>query len=374
MNRIIFWALILLTASGIAADKKVSDLNALTQGNWATGDLFPIVDISVPETKKTSVADFDLRYLNKNTTQSANQVWAGPSSGSAAAPAFRSLVALDIPNLAASKITSGQGTLSTSTSGVTVGSGSNALLSSVTVDIATATNVVPGLVSTTTQGFGGIKQFLGGLAGVIASDATAGSNVTLSTPLFMAKLTGAITTLVGVTTPTIEKVIVLTNASGGAITVKNDLTATAADRILTGTNADLTFADGASLLLYYDTLTSRWRVIGGSGSGGGSNTITSSLALTGGGTITISTSSSVQSFLVAGSAAAVTLSTTPLGSSPPGDGSILYFIGNDDTKTVTFLFNDAANGLLMDSDVTLAKGQTLGLMYSSTLARYVRIK
>lgn len=40
-------------------------------------------------------------------TQSANAVFAGPSSGGAAAPAFRSLVSADIPALDAAKITSG---------------------------------------------------------------------------------------------------------------------------------------------------------------------------------------------------------------------------------------------------------------------------
>ena len=40
-------------------------------------------------------------------TQSANTVMAGPTSGGAAAPDFRALVAADIPGLAASKITSG---------------------------------------------------------------------------------------------------------------------------------------------------------------------------------------------------------------------------------------------------------------------------
>ena len=38
----------------------------------------------------------------------ANAVFAGPTTGSAAAPSFRSLVAADIPNIAATKITSGQ--------------------------------------------------------------------------------------------------------------------------------------------------------------------------------------------------------------------------------------------------------------------------
>lgn len=40
-------------------------------------------------------------------TQSANQVFAGPTTGSAAAPTFRGLVAADIPNLDASKLNSG---------------------------------------------------------------------------------------------------------------------------------------------------------------------------------------------------------------------------------------------------------------------------
>lgn len=39
--------------------------------------------------------------------QSANQIFAGPGSGGAAAPTFRSLVAADIPNLDANKITAG---------------------------------------------------------------------------------------------------------------------------------------------------------------------------------------------------------------------------------------------------------------------------
>ncbi len=40
-------------------------------------------------------------------TQSANTIFAGPTTGSPAAPAFRALVAADVPNLDAAKITSG---------------------------------------------------------------------------------------------------------------------------------------------------------------------------------------------------------------------------------------------------------------------------
>ena len=43
-------------------------------------------------------------FFNKTDTRSANAILAGPTSGSAAAPTFRSLVAADIPNIAHTKI------------------------------------------------------------------------------------------------------------------------------------------------------------------------------------------------------------------------------------------------------------------------------
>lgn len=45
------------------------------------------------------------------STQTANRVWAGPASGVAATPGFRSLVAADIPNIAISQVTSLQSQL-----------------------------------------------------------------------------------------------------------------------------------------------------------------------------------------------------------------------------------------------------------------------
>lgn len=52
-----------LALSAHGADKKISELNSLPAASWATGDLFPVVDVSSTETKKTTVADFDTRYL-----------------------------------------------------------------------------------------------------------------------------------------------------------------------------------------------------------------------------------------------------------------------------------------------------------------------
>ena len=42
-------------------------------------------------------------FFDKATTRNANNVLAGPGSGSAAAPTFRALVAADIPSLAHTK-------------------------------------------------------------------------------------------------------------------------------------------------------------------------------------------------------------------------------------------------------------------------------
>jgi hypothetical protein len=102
--------------------------------------------------------------------------------------------------------------------------------------------------------------------------------------------------------------------------------------------------------------------------------ITSDTTLTASDTLAITSTRHLQTFLVSGDSAAITLSTTPFGATPPVDGGIIYLIGNSDTNTVTIPQNDAADGCLMDGDVTLAKGQTIGLMYSSSLDRYVRIK
>lgn len=73
--------------------------------------------------------------------------------------------------------------------------------------------------------------------------------------------------------PTLQKFLVLVNGTGATISILNeDLTATAANRIVTGTALDLSLTNDASILLAYDTNSSRWRVTGGSGSGTSTDT------------------------------------------------------------------------------------------------------
>lgn len=78
-------------------------------------------------------------------------------------------------------------------------------------------------------------------------------------------------TLRGIANGTDGKEVTLTNVSGGDMTISNQHgTPTASNRIITGTGADMTVSDGASVLAKYDGSTLRWRIIGGSGGNGSS--------------------------------------------------------------------------------------------------------
>jgi hypothetical protein len=88
------------------------------------------------------------------------------------------------------------------------------------------------------------------------------------------------------------------------------------------------------------------------------------------GTITISLTDLDQRIRVSGNGAAVTLSSTPFGSSDPLDGTRITLIGNDDTNTVTLPLNDAANGIIR-YEKTLGRGDTITYEYNASLDRYV---
>lgn len=68
-------------------------------------DLLPIVHAGV--NKKATVTEL-LAAAGISATETANTVYAGPTTGSPAAATFRALVAADVPNLDAAKVTTGQ--------------------------------------------------------------------------------------------------------------------------------------------------------------------------------------------------------------------------------------------------------------------------
>jgi hypothetical protein len=151
-------------------------------------------------------------------TQSANLVWAGPTSGGAATPGFRSLVSADIPNLDYSKITTG---------------------------------VVP----LANGGFG---------LGNTQTDLTTFGNIAALTPtttLINFTSNSGTKTIQGMVNPGGNTRIVLRNTGGTALVVKNqDASATAANRFELEASKDLTLVSGAETEFMYNTTSSRWNV------------------------------------------------------------------------------------------------------------------
>ena len=106
-------------------------------------------------------------FFSKTDTRSANAILAGPTSGSAAAPTFRSLVASDIPSITASKV-----------------SNFNSAVQTNRVDqLASATNPVSGVTPTADAHFA-IKSYVDGVAQGLdikeAARVATTANITLS--------------------------------------------------------------------------------------------------------------------------------------------------------------------------------------------------
>lgn len=102
-------------------------------------------------------------------TQAANVVFAGPVSGGSATPAFRALVAADIPNLAASKITSGTLGVAVGGTGVNGSSASNGQLLIGNGTGFTLAALTAGTNVTITNGVGTITINASGGTGTVSS-------------------------------------------------------------------------------------------------------------------------------------------------------------------------------------------------------------
>lgn len=107
-----------------------------------------------------------------------------------------------------------------------------------------------------------------------ANDSTAGGTIALA-PITssVVRLTGSFSTLNMIPAGFPSQRVTLINRSGADVVISHDSGATPADRIYTGTGANLTFKNNSSLPLYYDAITQRWQVVGetagATASGGG---------------------------------------------------------------------------------------------------------
>lgn len=105
-----------------------------------------------------------------------------------------------------------------------------------------------------------------------ANDVTTGSTVTLATvTTSVVRLTASISTISMIPAGYNSQRVTLINRSGGDISVAHDSGATTANRIFTGTGANIVLKSNAALPLWYDATTQRWQVqseVSGAAAGG----------------------------------------------------------------------------------------------------------
>jgi len=174
--------------------------------------------------------------------------------------------------------------------------------------------------------------------GALTNDSSLYVNDTMTLPnTYIVRLTNdSAENLRGITAPVRSQFFILTNAKTNVMVFNNENAgATAANRIITGSGTDLRLASGASLWFYYDTTSSRWRVVGGSGGGGRVTTGTYSapIEITAVGGIT-ALAGTDQDIYIAGISAEVNVTANPQISPGTLDGQTLRLIGQNNSNYV----------------------------------------
>jgi hypothetical protein len=91
---------------------------------------------------------------------------------------------------------------------------------------------------------------------------------TITTTKSFARLNSGSGTINGIAAGLNGQHLVLSNLTGASVIVQNQSgSATAVDRVVTGTGGAVSLENGASLFLIYNSTDARWYVVGGSGSG-----------------------------------------------------------------------------------------------------------
>jgi hypothetical protein len=213
------------------------------------------------------------------------------------------------------------------------------------------------------------------IVGAAADISTAGPDVTIAAPAVLVNnLTGALTSLAGITATTGVQPLILVNKTGFELQVSDESSAaTAANRILTGTGNDLAFANDASLWLVYDLTSSRWRVVGGSGGGGSSRYISSLIDVGIENTIAISNTALDQVIYVQGdlSLPGSLSPTVPFavvsGSIP--DTCRVTLVGMSDEYSVSI--PGYATAAIIGWDIVLGRGDTVTYQWVNSIGRWV---
>jgi hypothetical protein len=202
------------------------------------------------------------------------------------------------------------------------------------------------------------------------SVATSASITALSGSKTIVNFTGATaTSLKGIDATAASKVVLLHNNSSAVVTVEHeDAGATATNRFDLPNSLDVSLQPDESLEVFYNTVSSRWCLKSGSGSGGGSLQVTGTRAsptnVVAGTSITISAVFSEQHQFVQGSGGHVVVSANPQITAGTTVGQRLYLTGRNDDQTLTY---SNGTGLSLKQDTIVLYADTmLGLFWDGT--------
>lgn len=262
-----------------------SSLAALTSGNIIVGNVSNVA-ASVALTGDATISNIGaITVLNSSVI---GKVLTGFVSGAGTVSASDTI--LQAFNKLAGNASINTGDVTLTAIGATANA-NGATLTGQVLNLQPASASFGGVVTTGTQTIAGDKTLSGNTltsgrfrtSGVTANDqednaVVTGANATLTTPTKgIVRLTNAsLTSVDGITAPSVPQYVTISNVTGAAIVVNND-TGTAANRILTGTGNGISLANNATIVLYYDQTTTKWRIVGGSG-GGGSTAVVSKTA------------------------------------------------------------------------------------------------
>ena len=163
-------------------------------------------------------------------------------------------------------------TFSLGTSGTDVNLSSTTvnLGGSTTLNIPDASATARGLVTTGAQTLAGSKTFSGSLATSKGSDFSTTGTVNDANfgNTSLVRLTGASAqTITGIAGGADGKILTIINAGAATSSItNNDALSLASNRITTGTSSSIALPVDASISLIYDSTSTKWRVVGGTGS------------------------------------------------------------------------------------------------------------
>jgi len=197
-----------------------------------------------------------------------------------------------------------------------------------------------------------------------ANIATTGTITNLSTTARSSiRLTGAgAVTLQGIANGVDGKLLFLKNRTGNLLTIQDqNAGGAAADRIITGTGADLTVQDGQGLIFQYDGTTQRWQIMAASGGGVAlQGTRAAGTSISAATQITPTVGKDTDIFIVGNAGPVTSTATSPLVTTSMIVGQIATIIGTSDTNTVTYV---STNTFVLNGTCTLGKDQSLRMKY-----------